>query len=63
MTSTKGPIDVFLCPDESEVESPIKDGGQSSASSTFMKVVDGKCLSGGLACVVKYTKPLVCDLK
>ncbi|XP_062394205.1 transcription factor E2F3-like [Sardina pilchardus] len=40
LTSTKGPIDVFLCPEESETDSPIKDGGQSSAATTFMKVSD-----------------------
>ncbi|XP_076136270.1 transcription factor E2F3-like isoform X1 [Alosa pseudoharengus] len=52
LTSTKGPIDVFLCPEESEMDSPIKNGGQSSASTTFMKVSDDsdkRCSSPAVA--------------
>lgn len=43
LTSTKGPIDVFLCPDENQMESPTKDTAHaegSASSSTFLRVSD-----------------------
>lgn len=43
LTSTKGPIDVFLCPDENSPDSPVKNENSSlkGNSSPFMKVLDG----------------------
>ncbi|XP_072535020.1 transcription factor E2F3-like [Salminus brasiliensis] len=42
LTSTKGPIDVFLCPDENTPDSPVKNEGLrlNGDSSPFMKVLD-----------------------
>lgn len=43
LTSTKGPIDVFLCPDENTPDSPVKkeNPGLNKNSSPFMKVLEG----------------------
>lgn len=44
LTSTKAPIDVFLCPDENAAESPVKNGNcvVKGDTSPFMKVLDGE---------------------
>lgn len=44
LTSTNGPIDVFLCPDENAPDSPTADRGfdVNGNSSPFVKVLDGK---------------------
>ncbi|MCJ8728492.1 hypothetical protein PDJAM_G00005040 [Pangasius djambal] len=43
LTSSKGPIDVFLCPDENTPDSPVKNENLSmnGNSSPFMKVLEG----------------------
>uniref|UniRef100_A0A4W4DR75 E2F/DP family winged-helix DNA-binding domain-containing protein n=1 Tax=Electrophorus electricus TaxID=8005 RepID=A0A4W4DR75_ELEEL len=45
LTSTKGPIDVFLCPDENTPDSPVKteEPGLNGNSSPFVKVLEGGC--------------------
>ncbi|KAL2084866.1 hypothetical protein ACEWY4_020384 [Coilia grayii] len=40
LSSSKGPIDVFLCPDDSEVESTAQEEGQPSSAAAFMRVSD-----------------------
>ncbi|KAM8827199.1 transcription factor E2F3 [Synchiropus picturatus] len=40
LTSTKGPIEVFLCPDENEPRSPVKNGNTDiNGNSPFLKVL------------------------
>lgn len=43
LTSTKGPIDVLLCPDDdSDPKSPVKNGGTDiNGNSPFLKVLQG----------------------
>ncbi|XP_010864710.1 transcription factor E2F3 [Esox lucius] len=49
LTSTKGPIEVFLCPEEYASCSPVKNGSQdvNGNSSPFLKVSDEKATGGG----------------
>nr|XP_055066755.1 transcription factor E2F3-like [Misgurnus anguillicaudatus] len=61
LTSTKAPIDVFLCPDENTVESPVKNGncGIKGNSSPFMKVLDDASSSrSGPAVTVTSLSPI-----
>lgn len=43
LTSTKGPIDVLLCPDDdNDPKSPVKNGGTDiNGNSPFLKVLQG----------------------
>lgn len=47
LTSTKGPIDVLLCPDDdSDPKSPVKNGGTDiNGNSPFLKVLQGLFLT------------------
>nr|XP_040020291.1 transcription factor E2F3-like isoform X1 [Gasterosteus aculeatus aculeatus] len=47
LTSTKGPIEVLLCPDEeNDPRSPVKDGGMDiNGNSPFLKVLQGPTCS------------------
>ncbi|XP_052000232.1 transcription factor E2F3-like [Xyrauchen texanus] len=58
LTSTKGPIDVFLCPDENPTDSPVKNGScvVKGSSSPFMKVLDDT--SSGPAVTVTSLSPI-----
>ncbi|KAK3572232.1 hypothetical protein QTP86_027187 [Hemibagrus guttatus] len=61
LTSTKGPIDVFLCPDENTPDSPVKndDSGLIRNSSPFMKVLeDGDSSRSGPAVTVTSLSPI-----
>lgn len=53
LTSTKGPIDVLLCPDDdSDPKSPVKNGGTDiNGNSPFLKVLQG--LLPTLSCSVE----------
>ncbi|XP_030639096.1 transcription factor E2F3-like [Chanos chanos] len=48
LTSAKGPIDVFLCPDENTPDSPVKNSALSlgGSSTPFMKVLEDSVRSG-----------------
>ncbi|KAG7458020.1 hypothetical protein MATL_G00233420 [Megalops atlanticus] len=50
LTSTKGPIDVFLCPDENTSNTPLKNSllDVNGNNSTFVKVLQ-ECASGSYA--------------
>ncbi|XP_027010676.1 transcription factor E2F3 [Tachysurus fulvidraco] len=61
LTSTKGPIDVFLCPDENTPDSPVKNESSSltANSSPFMKVLDdGDSGHSGPAVTVTSLSPI-----
>ncbi|XP_060726970.1 transcription factor E2F3-like [Tachysurus vachellii] len=61
LTSTKGPIDVFLCPDENTPASPVKNESSSliGNSSPFMKVLDdGDSDRSGPAVTVTNLSPI-----
>ncbi|XP_052003301.1 transcription factor E2F3-like [Xyrauchen texanus] len=61
LTSTKGPIDVFLCPDESATDSPVKNSsfGVKESSSPFMKVLnDASSSLSGPAVTVTSLSPI-----
>ncbi|XP_052002454.1 transcription factor E2F3-like [Xyrauchen texanus] len=61
LTSTKGPIDVFLCPDESTTDSPVKNSsfGVKESSSPFMKVLnDASSSLSGPAVTVTSLSPI-----
>ncbi|GAA6095185.1 transcription factor E2F3 [Tachysurus ichikawai] len=61
LTSTKGPIDVFLCPDENTPASPVKNESSSLTrnSSPFMKVLDdGDSDRSGPAVTVTSLSPI-----
>ncbi|KAL7874807.1 hypothetical protein SRHO_G00057770 [Serrasalmus rhombeus] len=61
LTSTKGPIDVFLCPDENTPDSPVKNEGLrlNGNSSPFMKVLeDGGSSRAGPAVTVTSLSPI-----
>ncbi|KAL7886761.1 hypothetical protein AOLI_G00044820 [Acnodon oligacanthus] len=61
LTSTKGPIDVFLCPDENTPDSPVKNEGLclNGNSSPFMKVLeDGSSSRAGPAVTVTSLSPI-----
>ncbi|KAF5905953.1 transcription factor E2F3 [Clarias magur] len=61
LTSTKGPIDVFLCPDENTPDSPVKNQTASSNrnSSPFVKVLeDGNSSRSGPAVMVTNLSPI-----
>lgn len=55
LTSTKGPIDVLLCPDDdSDPKSPVKNGGTDiNGNSPFLKVLQG--LLQTLGCAVELS--------
>ncbi|KAG9276156.1 transcription factor E2F3 isoform X1 [Astyanax mexicanus] len=60
LTSTKGPIDVFLCPDENTPDSPVKNEGLrlNGESSPFMKVLEDANTSSGPAVTVTSLSPI-----
>ncbi|XP_058248911.1 transcription factor E2F3-like [Hemibagrus wyckioides] len=61
LTSTKGPIDVFLCPDENTPDSPVKNenSGLIGNSSPFVKVLeDGDSSHSGPAVTVTNLSPI-----
>ncbi|XP_053502717.1 transcription factor E2F3-like [Ictalurus furcatus] len=61
LTSTKGPIDVFLCPDENTPDSPVKNENSSlnGNSSPFMKVLeDANSSRSGPAVTVTNLSPI-----
>ncbi|KAL6489080.1 hypothetical protein MHYP_G00028210 [Metynnis hypsauchen] len=61
LTSTKGPIDVFLCPDENTPDSPVENEGLrlNGNSSPFMKVLeDGSSSRAGPAVTVTSLSPI-----
>ncbi|KAF4087663.1 hypothetical protein AMELA_G00073160 [Ameiurus melas] len=61
LTSTKGPIDVFLCPDENTPNSPVKNENSSmnGNSSPFMKVLeDTNSSRSGPAVTVTNLSPI-----
>ncbi|KAB5586720.1 hypothetical protein PHYPO_G00004830 [Pangasianodon hypophthalmus] len=61
LTSSKGPIDVFLCPDENTPDSPVKNENSSmnGNSSPFMKVLeDGNSSRSGPAVTVTNLSPI-----
>uniref|UniRef100_A0A1A8LIJ1 E2F transcription factor 3 n=2 Tax=Nothobranchius pienaari TaxID=704102 RepID=A0A1A8LIJ1_9TELE len=51
LTSTKGPIEVLLCPDETDMRSPVKNGSTDiNGNSPFLKVIqDSSCTSSPLS--------------
>ncbi|XP_026881370.2 transcription factor E2F3 [Electrophorus electricus] len=58
LTSTKGPIDVFLCPDENTPDSPVKteEPGLNGNSSPFVKVLEDR--GSGPAVTVTSLSPI-----
>ncbi|XP_066539301.1 transcription factor E2F3-like [Hoplias malabaricus] len=61
LTSTKGPIDVFLCPDENTPDSPVKNEGLhlNGNASPFMKVLeDSNSSRSGPAVTVTSLSPI-----
>ncbi|KAA0702927.1 Transcription factor E2F3 [Triplophysa tibetana] len=61
LTSTKAPIEVFLCPDENATDSPVKNGNSvvKGDTSPFMKVLDDASSSGsGPAVTVTNLSPI-----
>uniref|UniRef100_A0A4W4DS85 E2F transcription factor CC-MB domain-containing protein n=1 Tax=Electrophorus electricus TaxID=8005 RepID=A0A4W4DS85_ELEEL len=59
LTSTKGPIDVFLCPDENTPDSPVKteEPGLNGNSSPFVKVLEGGFTVMGHCSLSPITSP------
>ncbi|KAI7807210.1 putative transcription factor E2F3-like [Triplophysa rosa] len=61
LTSTKAPIEVFLCPDENATDSPVKNSNSvvKSDTSPFMKVLDDASSSrSGPAVTVTSLSPI-----
>ncbi|XP_076826585.1 transcription factor E2F3-like [Brachyhypopomus gauderio] len=60
LTSTKGPIDVFLCPDENTPDSPVKteESGLNGNSSPFVKVLEDNARGSGPAVTVTSLSPI-----